>query len=143
MCPTGIHHCINFYTVSSNILIPRKMGDCLLSLGAYSALMVIVLAAAANAAGSWSWVMSGYASAGLVCLWILCTLNMTFVSWLLIAAPLLTVIVLLVITQARWWAFELHHVPGGASCNIVSTEDNDSCGCDTAPAPSSKRCDQC
>jgi len=78
--------------------------DCALPLFTYVAIAVIVLMAAFNAAGSWNWPIIGYAAIGFICLVVLCVIELSFLSWLLVVLPLLAILAIFIFINIwRWY----------------------------------------
>lgn len=109
------------------------MADCFIPLTIYTTLALVVIFAAFKAARSWSWPLLGYAAIGFIVMLILCSAELTFLMWMLIATPIFLGIAALVWRQLCNWIDSVETTPTSISFTISSkecnTEDDDTCCC--------------
>lgn len=107
--------------------------DCFLPLTIYTGLALTVVFAAFKAARSWSWPLLGYAAIGFIAMLLLCSAELTFLMWLLIATPIFLGIAALIWRWLCNWMDSVESTPTSISFTISSKEcesaNDDTCCC--------------
>lgn len=98
------------------------MTDCFIPLTIYTTLALIVIFSAFKAARTWSWPLLGYAAIGFIVMLILCSAELTFLMWMLVATPIFLGILALVWRQLNNWIDSIETTPTSISVTINSTD---------------------
>lgn len=104
--------------------------SCAIPLIFYVCLSIIAIIAF-PVANSWKWPLMGYASAGLIALSIICSLELTFLKWFIVSLPIMaTIIAIIWIILCR--AYDnviITPTESGVNINIYEHEQESPCGC--------------